>query len=81
MPLIWSEYNAAYDNEVAVTDSIYMGPGMATTIAQCDGLTKMMSYWSFSDVFEEQGVVKTALLRRLWIDCRRRHSQAVVLWL
>ncbi len=58
MPLIWSEYNAAYDNEVAVTDSIYMGPFMATTIAQCDGLTKMMSYWSFSDVFEEQGVVK-----------------------
>jgi xylan 1,4-beta-xylosidase len=59
MPLIWSEYNAAYDNEVAVTDSIYMGPWLATTIAQCDGLTEMMSYWTFSDVFEEQGVVKT----------------------
>ena len=59
MPLIWSEYNAAYDNVVEVTDSIYMAPWLATTIAQCDGLTKMMSYWSFSDVFEEQGVVKT----------------------
>ena len=59
LPLIWSEYNAAYDNEVAVTDSIYMGPWLATTIAQCDGLTEMMSYWTFSDVFEEQGVVKT----------------------
>ena len=59
MPLIWSEYNAAYDNEVAVTDSIYMGPWLATTIAQCDGLTEMMSLWTFSDVFEEQGVVKT----------------------
>ncbi len=58
-PLIWSEYNAAYDNEVDVTDSIYMGPWLATTIAQCDGLTEMMSYWTFSDVFEEQGVVKT----------------------
>jgi xylan 1,4-beta-xylosidase len=58
MPLIWSEFNAAYDNEVAVTDSIYMGPYMATTIAQCDGLAQMMSYWTFSDVFEEQGVVK-----------------------
>jgi xylan 1,4-beta-xylosidase len=31
---------------------------MATTIGQCDGLTQMMSYWSVSDVFEEQGVVK-----------------------
>jgi len=57
--LIWSEYNAAYDNQVDVTDSIYMGPWLATTIAQCDGMTKMMSLWTFSDVFEEQGVVKT----------------------
>jgi len=59
IPLIWSEFNAAYDNEVAVTDSVYMGPWLATTIAQCDGLTQMMSLWTFSDVFEEQGVVKT----------------------
>ena len=58
LPLIWSEYNAAYDNEVGVTDSIYMGPWLATTISQCDGLTEMMSLWTFSDVFEEQGVVK-----------------------
>ena len=35
-----------------------MGPWLATTISQCDGLTQMMSYWTFSDVFEEQGVVK-----------------------
>ncbi|HLI63229.1 MAG TPA: hypothetical protein VKV05_07500 [Terriglobales bacterium] len=59
LPLIWSEYNAAYNNEVAVTDSTYMGPYLATTIAQCDGMTQIMSYWTFSDVFEEQGVVKT----------------------
>jgi xylan 1,4-beta-xylosidase len=35
-----------------------MGPWMANTIRECDGLTTMMSYWTFSDVFEEQGVVK-----------------------
>ena len=58
LPLIVSEFNAAYDNEVAVTDSIYMGPWLATTISQCDGLAQMMSYWTFSDVFEEQGIVK-----------------------
>jgi len=58
-PLIWSEFNAAYDNTTQVTDSTYMGPWMASTIAQCDGLVDVMSYWSFSDVFEEQGVVKT----------------------
>ena len=58
LPLIWTEYNASYFNEPAVTDSIYMGPWLADTIRQCDGLTNMMSYWTFSDVFEEQGVVK-----------------------
>jgi xylan 1,4-beta-xylosidase len=58
-PLIFSEYNASYANEPNVTDTVYMGPWLATTISQCDGLTEAMSYWSFSDVFEEQGVVRT----------------------
>ena len=59
MPLIWSEYNATYMNQQEITDSTYIGPWMANTIRECDGMTAMMSYWSFSDVFEEQGVVKT----------------------
>jgi xylan 1,4-beta-xylosidase len=59
MPLIWTEYNADYSNQPQVTDSAYMGPFLANTIRECDGLTQMMSYWTFSDVFEEQGVVKT----------------------
>jgi xylan 1,4-beta-xylosidase len=59
LPLIWSEFNASYKNEPDVTDSIYMGPWMAGIIRQCDGLVDRMSYWTFSDVFEEQGVVKT----------------------
>ena len=59
LPLIWSEFNASYKNEPEVTDSSYMGPWLADTIRQCDGLVSVMSYWTFSDVFEEQGVVKT----------------------
>jgi xylan 1,4-beta-xylosidase len=59
LPLIWSEFNASYMNEQPITDSIYMGPWMAQTISQCDGMVNMMSYWTFSDVFEEQGVIKT----------------------
>ncbi|HXW56980.1 MAG TPA: hypothetical protein VEJ67_14610 [Candidatus Cybelea sp.] len=59
VPLLISEFNASYKNEPEVTDSAFMGPWMADTIRQCDGLTQMMSYWTFSDVFEEQGVVKT----------------------
>ena len=58
LPLIWSEFNAVYDNQPKVEDSAYMGPWLADTIRQCDGLTNMMSYWSLSDVFEEQGVIK-----------------------
>jgi xylan 1,4-beta-xylosidase len=58
LPLILSEYNASYMNEPDITDSVYMGPWLADTIRQCDGLVNEMSYWTFSDVFEEQGVVK-----------------------
>jgi xylan 1,4-beta-xylosidase len=58
IPLIWSEFNATYANEPEITDSIYEGPWMADTIRQCDGLVQSMSYWDFSDVFEEQGVVQ-----------------------
>src|SRR5271166_1289452 len=58
LPLIVSQFNATRDNDVAVTDSIYMAPWLASTISQCDGLAQMMSYWTFSDVFEGQGIVK-----------------------
>jgi xylan 1,4-beta-xylosidase len=59
MPLIWSEFNASWSNHPDVTDAPYMGPWLAETVRQCDGLVQDMSYWTFSDVFEEQGVVKT----------------------
>jgi xylan 1,4-beta-xylosidase len=58
-PIIWSEYNATYMNQQEVTDSAFMGPWLANNIRECDGLTTIMAYWCFSDVFEEQGVVKT----------------------
>ena len=57
VPLYFSEYNASYSNEPNVTDTTYIGPWLANTIRLCDGLIQDMSYWSFSDVFEEQGVV------------------------
>jgi xylan 1,4-beta-xylosidase len=59
LPIIWSEYNASYKTEIDVTDAAFMGPWLANNIRLCDGMTTMMSYWTFSDVFEEQGVVKT----------------------
>jgi xylan 1,4-beta-xylosidase len=59
LPIHWTEYNASYKNEIDVTDSAYMGPWLANNIRACDGMATTMSYWTFSDVFEEQGVVKT----------------------
>jgi xylan 1,4-beta-xylosidase len=55
IPIIWSEYNASYSNDTKITDSVFMGPWLADTLRRCDGLADMMSYWTFSDVFEEQG--------------------------
>jgi xylan 1,4-beta-xylosidase len=59
LPIHWTEYNASYKNEIDVTDAAFMGPWLANNIRLCDGLAVSMSYWTFSDVFEEQGVVKT----------------------
>ena len=58
IPLIVSEFNATYLNQPEVTDSPFMAPWLANTIRECDGLAEIMSLWTFSDVFEEQGVVK-----------------------
>ncbi len=59
LPLIWSEFNASYKNEPDVTDAAFMGPWLADTVRQCDGLVDIMAYWSFSDVFDEQGIPKS----------------------
>jgi xylan 1,4-beta-xylosidase len=58
LPIHWTEYNASYMNKVNITDSPFMGPFLAQVIRQCDGLVTTMGYWTLSDVFEEQGVVK-----------------------
>ncbi len=59
LPIIWSEFNASFYNEREVTDSPFMGPWLANHIRQADGLATEMSLWTFSDVFEEGGVVRT----------------------
>jgi xylan 1,4-beta-xylosidase len=36
-------------------DTIYVGPALANTVRQCDGKVEELSFWTFSDVFEEGG--------------------------
>jgi xylan 1,4-beta-xylosidase len=77
-PIIWSEYNATYMTQQEVTDSAFMGPWLANNIRECDGLTSIMSYWAFSDVFEEQGVVKTPFYGGYGLIAERRISKAAL---
>ena len=53
LPLLWTEWNVAGTD--GARDTTYVGPALADTVRQCDGLIEMMSFWTFSDVFEEQG--------------------------
>jgi len=55
LPLFWTEWNVQGMNESR--DTIFVGPALANTIRQCDGDVQMLSFWTFSDVFEEGGPI------------------------
>jgi len=55
LPLIVSEFSASRVN-TGNRDTLYMGPWLANVVRECDGLSKIMAFWPFSDVFEEHGV-------------------------
>ena len=55
LPLFWTEWNVQGMKESR--DTIFVGPGVANTVRHCDGLSEMMSFWTFSDVFEEGGPI------------------------
>jgi xylan 1,4-beta-xylosidase len=55
LPLLWTEWNVPGHDELR--DTSYVGPSLANTIRECDGLVDMMSFWTFSDVFEEGGPI------------------------
>ena len=56
LPLFWTEWNVM--GEDGARDTTYVGPAVANTIRGCDGKVRMMSFWTFSDVFEESGPSK-----------------------
>ncbi len=53
LPLFWTEWNVP--GMMEARDTIYVGPALANTVRECDGHVDMMSFWTFSDVFEEGG--------------------------
>jgi xylan 1,4-beta-xylosidase len=55
LPLMWTEWNVQGMNESR--DTTFVGPALANTVRQCDGTVDMLSFWTFSDVFEEGGPI------------------------
>lgn len=53
LPLFWTEWNVQGQSQSR--DTTFVGPGLANTIRQCDRAVSLMSFWTFSDVFEEGG--------------------------
>jgi xylan 1,4-beta-xylosidase len=53
LPLYLTEWSVMGENDAR--DTSYVGPALADTIRECDGSVQMMSFWTFSDVFEEDG--------------------------
>ena len=59
LALLWTEWNVQGMNDMR--DTTFVGPALANTIRECDGLVDEMSFWTFSDVFEEQGPIREPL--------------------
>ncbi len=55
LPLFWTEWSV--QGMLQSRDTIFVGPALANTIRECDGRVDMLSFWTFSDVFEEGGPV------------------------
>ncbi len=55
LPFFLTEWNV--QGMLQSRDTIFVGPALANTIRQCDGQVNMMSFWTFSDVFEEGGPI------------------------
>jgi xylan 1,4-beta-xylosidase len=53
LALLWTEWNVPGKNKLR--DTPYVGPALAEAIRTCDEQVDMLSFWTFSDVFEEGG--------------------------
>lgn len=57
LPLFWTEWNVP--GMMQARDTIFVGPALANTIREADGHVDILSFWTFSDVFEEGGPTST----------------------
>ena len=55
LPLYFSEWSTSYTPRDSVHDSYISAPYILSKLKACEGLVQGMSYWTFSDLFEEPG--------------------------
>lgn len=55
LPLYFTEWSTSYTPADPVHDSYVSGPYILTKLRQSQGLAQGMSYWTYSDLFEEPG--------------------------
>ncbi len=68
LPFFLTEWNVeGQDNS---RDTTFFRPALAKTIRKCDGLVDSMSFWTFSDVFEESGVFPKPFIGRFGLRAK-----------
>ena len=55
LPLYFTEWSTSYTPRDAVHDSYISGPYILSKLAACEGIAQGMSYWTYTDLFEEPG--------------------------
>jgi xylan 1,4-beta-xylosidase len=55
LPLYFTEWSTSYTPRDPVHDSYHSAPYILTKLKESSGLLQGMSYWTFSDLFEEPG--------------------------
>jgi xylan 1,4-beta-xylosidase len=55
LPLYFTEWSTSYNPRDKVHDSYMSAAYVLSKLRQCRGLAQSMSYWTFSDLFEEPG--------------------------
>jgi xylan 1,4-beta-xylosidase len=68
LPFLLTEWNVQGQDDAR--DTIFVGPALANTIRQCDGLVDSMSFWTFSDVFEESGPLARPFVDRFGLRAK-----------
>jgi xylan 1,4-beta-xylosidase len=55
LPLFFTEWSTSYTPRDSVHDSYISAPYILTKLNECRGLVQGMSYWTYTDLFEEPG--------------------------